>query len=68
MTTVDQHGAAQPSTVPEAWRDARGEASVVTRIPRDLAPIARALVTEEPDPHGAEPAGRALLASAVPER
>jgi hypothetical protein len=27
MTTVDQHGAARPSTVPEAWRDARGEAA-----------------------------------------
>jgi hypothetical protein len=41
--------------------DARGEASFVTRLPRDLAPIARALVTEEPVAHGGAPGGAVQL-------
>ena len=41
--------------------DARGEATVVTRLPRQLAPIARALVTEEADEHGEAPAGDVRL-------
>ena len=43
--------------------DARGEAAFVTRIPKDLAPIARALVTEEPVAHGAAPTGAVQLAA-----
>jgi hypothetical protein len=41
--------------------DASGEASFVTRLPRDLAPIARALVTEEPVAHGGAPGGAVQL-------
>ena len=43
--------------------DARGEAVFVTRLPKDLAPIARALVTEEPVAHGTAPTGAVQLAA-----
>jgi hypothetical protein len=41
--------------------DARGDATVVTRLPKGLAPIARALVTEEDGEPGSAPAGDVLL-------
>jgi hypothetical protein len=41
--------------------DAHGEATVVTRLPRQLAPIVRALVTEEAGEHGETPAGDVRL-------
>jgi hypothetical protein len=41
--------------------DARGEAAVVTRLPRDSAPIARAFVTEEDAEHGPAPSGGVRL-------
>jgi hypothetical protein len=41
--------------------DPHGEATVVTRLPRQLAPIVRALVTEEADEPGEAPAGDVRL-------
>jgi hypothetical protein len=41
--------------------DAHGDAVVVTRLPKHLAPIVRAFVTEEAAPPGDEPAGSVRL-------
>jgi anti-sigma-K factor RskA len=42
--------------------DANGEATVYTRLPKDFRPVARTLVSTEPDPPGEQPAGTIVLA------